>query len=216
MENMILKTRINLISKEKTAGNMGLYIMPNAMKTIVAILILLLLPSISSRLIACSCIGHRTVKVELQHADAVVVGTIINKQFIELIDSTMIKMFPNDTIIRNSPMNKKTIACYALLGHSIYKGRFKIDTLKIYTGLGKGDCGIKFEIGEKYIVYGENKPYFGQLNIDLRFPKGKNTLWTYICSRTTLYRHEEITELEKFTKKKNAKHSKSNTINKST
>lgn len=180
-------------------------ITPNTMRTTVTILILLLLISISSRVFACSCIGEKTVNEELKHANVVVVGTVLSKQLIELTDLTILEMFPNDTIMRNSTMFKKTIACYNLLVHDIYKGKIKSDTLKIYTGLGGGDCGIKFEIGRKYIVYGEYETYFQQVNNDFNFPKAKNTIWTYICLRTTAHNHEEIKEIEKFAKKKKRK-----------
>ena len=175
------------------------------MKTTVTILTLLLLTSISERLFACSCIGQRTVQEEVKHSDAVVVGTVLSKQLITLTDSTILKMFPNDTTIRNSPMSKMTIARYDLLVQDIYKGKITNDTLTIYTGLGGGDCGIRFEIGKKYIVYGENETYFGQVNNDFNFPKAKNTFWTYNCLRTTSYFQDEIIEIEKFAKKQKRK-----------
>jgi len=180
-------------------------VMRNAMRTTVAILTLLLVTSISGRLIACSCMGQRTVQEEVKHADAVVVGTILNKQIITLTDSTILKMFPNDTTMRNSPMSKMTIARYDFLVQDIYKGKITKDTLTIYTGLGGGDCGIRFEIGKKYIVYGENETYFGQVNNDFKFPKAKNTFWTYSCLRTTFYFQDEITEIEKYAKRKRIK-----------
>lgn len=99
-------------------------------------------------------------------------------------------------------MNTLTVARYELLVQDIYKGKITSDTLTIYTGLGNGDCGIQFEIGEKYIVYGENETYFGQLNNDFNFPKTKNTFWTYSCLRTTFYNQDEIREIEKFAKKR--------------
>lgn len=179
--------------------------MRNAMRTTVTILTLLLFTSISGRLFACSCIGQRTVEEEVKHADAVVIGTVLSKQLITLTDSTILKMFPNDTTMRNSPMSKMTIARYDLLVQDIYKGKITNDTLTIYTGLGGGDCGIRFEIGKKYIVYGENETYFGQVNNDFNFPKAKNTFWTYNCLRTTSYFQDEITEIEKFAKKQKHK-----------
>ena len=176
--------------------------MPNAMRTTVTILTLLLLTSFSGQLLACSCIGQRTVEEEVKHADAVFVGTVLSKQLITLTDSTILKMFPNDTTMRNSPISKMTIARYDLLVQDIYKGKITRDTLTIFTGLGDGDCGIKFEIGKKYIVYGENETYFGQVNNDYKFPKSKNTFWTYNCLRTNYYSQDEITEIEKFAKKR--------------
>lgn len=172
------------------------------MRTTVTILTLLLFSSFSGQLFACSCIGQRTVEEEVKYADAVVVGTVLSKQLITLTDSTMLKMFPNDTIMRNSPMSKMTIARYDLLVQDIYKGKISQDTLVIFTGLGGGDCGIRFEIGKKYIVYGENETYFGQVNNDFKFPKAKNTFWTYNCLRTTAYFQDEITEIEKYAKRK--------------
>lgn len=171
------------------------------MRTIITIFTLLLFTSFSGRLSACSCIGQRTVEEEVKHADAVVVGTVLSKQLVTLTDSTILKMFPNDTILRNSPLSKKTIARYDLLVQDIYKGKITQDTLTIFTGLGGGDCGIRFETGKKYIVYCENETYFGQVNNDFKFPKANNTFWTYNCLRTTSYFQDEITEIEKFAKK---------------
>lgn len=176
--------------------------MRNAMKTTVTILTLLLLTNISGRLLACSCIGQRTVEEEVKHADAVIIGTILSKQIVTLTDSAMLKMFSNDTTMRNSPMIKKSFARYDFLVQDIYKGNITKDTLTIYTGLGGGDCGTRFEIGKKYIVYGENETYFGQVNNDFKFPKAKNTFWTYNCLRTTSYFQDEITEIEKYAKRK--------------
>ncbi len=175
------------------------------MRKTVTILTFLLLTSISGRLLACTCIGQRTVKEEVKHSNAVVVGTILSKQLIVLTDSTMLKMFLNDTLNRNLPIYKMTIARYDILVHDIYKGKFTTDTLTIHTGLGGGDCGVDFEIGKKYIVYGENETYFGQENKDFKFPKAKNTFWTYICLRTTEYNQGEIIEIKKFAKKKKRK-----------
>lgn len=179
--------------------------MRNAMKTTVTIFTILFFTSFSGRIFACFCIGQRTVQEEVKHADAVFVGIVLSKKLIALTDSTMLKMFPKDTTMRNSPMIKKTIARYDLLVEDIYKGKITTDTLTIFTGIGGGDCGIRFEIGKKFIVYGENETYFGQVNNDFKFPKAKNTFWTYNCLRTTSYFQDEITEIEKFAEKKKHK-----------
>ena len=158
--------------------------------------------SFSENLSACSCIGQRTVKEEIKHSNAVIVGIILSKELVTITDSTFFKMFSNDSSLRNSPMANMTIAKYELLVQDLYKGKISKDTVIIYTGLGGGDCGFRFEIGNKYIVYGESETYFGQVNNDFKFPKQKNTYWTYICLRTTPYLQEEIEEIEKFAKRK--------------
>lgn len=175
--------------------------MRNTMKKTAILLTLLLLTTISGRVIACSCVGESSVQGEVEHADAVLVGTMLNKQLVTLTDSAMMKMFPNDTTLRNSPMKAIRIARYDFLVQDIYKGEITNDTLTIYTGLGGGDCGIRFKIGEKYIVYAEDESYFGQLNNDFNSPKATNTFWTNSCTRTTSYYQDEVTEIENFAKK---------------
>ena len=159
------------------------------MKTTITLATLLFLISIPGQLLACSCTGQRTVQEEVKHSDAVIVGTILSKQLITLTDSTM-----------GNSMNKM-IARYDLLVQDTYKGKITSDTVTIYTGLGGGDCGIRFEVGKKYIVYGEDETYFGQTYNDYNFPKAKNAYWTYSCLRKTSYFEDEITEIEKFARK---------------
>ena len=171
------------------------------MRKIVIILTFLLLTSTIGQSFACSCIGQSTVQEEVKHADAVVVGTILKKQIIALANPELLELFPNDTAIQNEPMNKINIARYDFLVEAVYKGEITKDTLAIYTGIGNGDCGIRFETGKKYIVYGEAETYFGRVNNNFKFPKTKNTYWTYSCLRTTIYYQDEITEIEKFAKK---------------
>ena len=158
--------------------------------------------SFSENLSACSCIGQRTVKEEIKHSDAVIVGIILSGELVTITDSTFFKMFSNDSSLKNSPMSNITIAKYELLVQDLFKGKISKDTVIIYTGLGGGDCGFRFEIGNKYIVYGESETYYGQVNNNFEFPKEKNTYWTYICLRTTSYFQEEIDEIEKFAKRK--------------
>lgn len=156
---------------------------------------------INSGIYACSCIGQRTVKEEIKYSDAVLVGKVISKDIVTLADSTAIKMFTNDsTIVKGFPY-ETVIAKYELLLTSKYKGNTTTDTIAIYTGLGGGDCGVRFEIGKNYVVFGESETYFGQINNDWPFPKGKNIYWTNICSRTTLENQNEIEEIEKHRKK---------------
>lgn len=172
------------------------------MKTTVTILTILILTGVSDKLLACSCVGQRTVQEEVKHADAVLVGTIVSKDLITLTDSALLQLFQNDTTFKNNRFANMTIAKYGLFVHDIYKGKISKDTIVIYTGIGGGDCGIRFKISEKYIVYGENNTYFGQVNNDFKFPREKNAYWTYSCLRTMSYYQDEITEIEKFAKRK--------------
>lgn len=142
------------------------------------------------------------MKEEIKYSDAVMVGKIIAKELVTLIDSTAISIFSNDSTTTKGYPYETVVAKYELVLTSIYKGEITSDTLKIYTGLGGGDCGVRFEVGKEYIVYGKEETYFGQINNDLPFPKGDNIFWTNICSRTTIKNKKELNEIEKYRKKK--------------
>jgi hypothetical protein len=156
----------------------------------------------NSELYACSCIGERTVKEEIKASDAVFVGRIISKELVEVVDSMAIKMFNSDTVSRNVYPYKTIIAKFELVVTSKYKGKITSDTVEIYTGLGGGDCGVRFEIGKDYIVYGELERYLGQADSDWQYPTGDNMYWTNTCSRTTLMNDEELNQIQKFRRKK--------------
>lgn len=174
----------------------------NCMKNRILIGLISLLCFISYNSIACSCIGQRTIQEEIRNSDVLVVGTILNKEILQLTDSTMLKLFPNDTTLSTSPLSRMVIARYNLLVLDIYKGKITKDTITIFTGLGGGDCGFRFENGKKYIIYGDKETYYGQMNNDFNFTKTRNVYWTNICTRTTSYFQSEIDEIDKFVNKK--------------
>ena len=163
-------------------------------------LIIIGLSLLNYRLYACSCIRQRAVKEEIKYSDAVVVGKIISKNHITLIDSTALKMFGNGNTNTKSPLIQTTVAKYELIITSIFKGKFKSDTIEVYTGLGGGDCGIRFEIGKEYIIYGDKETFFGQINNDWPYPKGNNIIWANICSRTTIIGRSKVDEIKKYLK----------------
>ncbi len=157
---------------------------------------------LSSELLACSCIGERTVKEEIKHSDAVFVGKIVSKELVDVVDSMAINMFNSDTVSRKVYPYKTIIAKYELVVTSNYKGKITSDTVEIYTGLGGGDCGVRFEIGKEYIVYGEQDSYIGHADSEWQYPTGSNLYWTNTCSRTTVVNDEELNQIEKFRRKK--------------
>lgn len=151
---------------------------------------------------ACDCVGQIAIKEEIKRSNAVFVGIVLRKEYITLTDYQLKKISHQDSTINRSPIYEMTIACYDLLVEDIYKGKISRDTIKIFTGVGGGDCGFRFEIGEKYVVYGMKETYFGQVYNDFDYPKGKNIFWTHICLRTKNYDQNEIEEIEKVVRKK--------------
>jgi hypothetical protein len=139
-----------------------------------------------SELLACSCIGNDSVKEAVKKSDAVIVGTIISQK---LMSELHTELYPPATPIMQ----------YSFVCETIYKGVISSDTISIFTGIGNGDCGVKFTVGEKYIIYGQKETYFTNNAIPL--PKGKNILWTHSCSRTRVFRQEEIIGIKKYEKR---------------
>ena len=119
--------------------------------------------------LACSCDETNSVKEELAISDAVFVGKIFS--------STQVQ-------IGNYLKNEFKIEIL-----NLKKGHFSKDTISVYTGISSRDCGVEFEIGEDYIIYGVNS--FG----DIEFGKGENSIWTYSCLRTKRYNKSEIDEI---------------------
>jgi hypothetical protein len=133
-----------------------------------------------SSVYCCTCIGEATFKQEFKRSDVVIMGKIIDRKIIQIKDTLM-------------PQIKIQNAEYTIQATRIYKGKIKDTLIKIITGLGGGDCGFEFMIGNDYVVYCsyQNK-YYEQGNIVNKF------LYTDICRRTRLTDDkEELTLLNK-------------------
>jgi TonB family protein len=152
----------------------------------------------SKKMMACSCIGQRSVQEEIKHVSIIFTGIVISKEIIYVTDSAVLALYPNDSNMYKSPMAKFAVARYQFLVQEFYKGNIASDTVIIYTGIGGGDCGVRFKTGEQYIVYGESVSYLAGRGSGIHFPTGINTYWTNSCLRTTIYEPEEITEINKY------------------
>ncbi|MFM2395161.1 MAG: hypothetical protein RLZZ546_3144 [Bacteroidota bacterium] len=125
----------------------------------------------------CTCIGKATFKKEYKRSNVVMTGKVLDKKIIEVKDSLM-------------PLIKIQKAEYTVQIIKIYKGKIKKSTIIITTGLGGGDCGFEFNIGNEYIIYCsyENK-YYEQGKTVNQF------LHTGICRRTRLINDKEELKL---------------------
>jgi len=138
---------------------------------------------------ACSCTGERAIKEEIENQDAVFVGFVKEAEQIRIYDT----LSPNHIIDR---VEMK----YTMVIESVYKGSQMSDTVFIFTGIGGGDCGYNFKIGQKYIVYGRYLKTADRHNRRMFIDK-KSAFYTTICSRTRKYQSEEIKEIKRYLKK---------------
>ncbi len=151
----------------------------------------------SNRIYACKCAGESPVKEEIRFAETIVVGTVISKELVKLPDSTLMKTYKDDSLQFDTFPFNLVVSKYGLSVETTYKGEGSSKIIYVFTGMGHGDCGFNFKIGEKYIIYGMKETYIGQMNNEIEFPMGDDIIWTSICRRTTIYSSEEIDEINR-------------------
>jgi hypothetical protein len=108
---------------------------------------------------ACSCAHPGPPCRALSNSDAVFAGRVS-----EIRDEDGP---PRDGGVRGPRRRVRLVVEESFRGAGVKRG----GALEVATGLGGGDCGYRFEVGERYLVYAEH-------------PTGGDGLYTGICSRT--------------------------------
>jgi hypothetical protein len=159
------------------------------MKNLPAIILFLLIGIV--KISACDCKPRKSIIDEYKYSKSVIVGRILSKQQVIVTESSIAeynasaKQMYGDWIIK-----------YTLVINETIKGSFETDTVEVYTGLGVADCGFRFSIGEKYLVFGID----GRYN-NTTFTIDNKSLWTNACMRTKLADDKEIEQLRLLAKK---------------
>ncbi len=124
------------------------------------LLILTLLFSIGSY--ACDCDGVLTVENAYEQYETVITGKIIS---VKPYDS---KIYPNgdETVEEYSNVIVKIEIINS------FKGQSK-NTIEIITGIGGGDCGYQFIVGEEYLIFAYDNGFYTE--------KDDGILETTIC-----------------------------------
>jgi hypothetical protein len=159
------------------------------MKAPIYILTFLLFALFSQETKACTCVGESTIKDEIHKRDAVFVGTIIEKEEIRIYDT----LSPNNVIFR---VDMK----YTVVIETKFKGQQFGDTAFVFTGVGGGDCGFNFRVGQKYLVYADHLKTGDRYNGPLYIDK-KSAFRTSICTRTKPYNKSEERQILKTQKR---------------
>ena len=148
---------------------------------------------------ACSCVGESSVEESFRSSDVVAVGRVIQSDTDWIPDSARIKEMVAHGFLADS-LDKRLYGYYftrvTVQIEKIYKGHAEGDTLTVYTGMGRGDCGFRFRQGQQYVIYGHNKSYLDVLLDNESLPNGRNVYWTNICTRTREADQEEIRRIE--------------------
>ena len=141
--------------------------------------IFIILTNFSKISFCCDC-GPISIKQGIESSDIVVKGEIISKE-----------------VITNYKTGYKE-ARFKMVVLEKYKANLTADTFTIITNVDGGMCGYKFEIGQKYIVYGnfiKIQDNFYELN-----PLPRNSFATNSCTRTMIYNSNEIEAIKNILK----------------
>lgn len=143
---------------------------------------------------SCSCNGEVSVSGSLKYSDAVFSGQIISRNLSANVDSLGI-LVNDDTSKLNFNWREFPIAIIKIKVDKIFKGDSLSDTLTIFTPSNGASCGFRFEVGNKYIVYGSR---IDRSLINLkRQVLDKKIFWTNLCTRTQNWNTTEENDILK-------------------
>ncbi len=156
--------------------------------------------TVGNQIFACECGLHNAPKMEehINEVDLIVVGKVVEIKKVNFVNGKEVEYIEpvGDTLFHGFDFDhyKITIDIYETL-----KGKFKKGSLKIFTGNGLGDCGYHFEVGASYLIYG----------FEFYRKKRVHAFSTSICTRTSFYNMQEISEIRRYLElKKNVGHTK--------
>ena len=110
------------------------------MKSVIAAFVMLL--TATSSVFGCICERSKNIKEEVAAHSLIFKGIPISLDTL----ATFLSINDNDTFYFAKIRFKFVISAYL-------KGKINSDTVTIVTGLGGGDCGFPFKIGQVYIVF---------------------------------------------------------------
>ncbi len=150
---------------------------------------------------SCSCQNKNSIYDAYESADVIVQGKVIS------ITQYIASEFPFTEKFNGTVKTYKYKVSIVIKKN--LKGDFdKGDTIIISTGLGGGDCGFKFGVGEYYIVYGMENNLDQYANFIEERKKWYKThpgsyvrFETGICNRTKIKDRKEIKSLRKIVRK---------------
>jgi hypothetical protein len=143
-------------------------------------------------LLACSCSGESSVKDAAKYSEIVLNGVVLSKTITMDLLTYGVKVVGDPNLSLYTSMLAKTpIAVFKIRVLKIYKGKSSADTISVITAASGASCGIPFQIGANYIVYGTTDESLMRSNSFRRSSTNNKTYWTHRCSRTSFYSKDE-------------------------
>ncbi|UKN00317.1 hypothetical protein K6119_11285 [Paracrocinitomix mangrovi] len=161
-----------------------------------------LLLILSGKSLACSCETRSKVKEEMEQAEYVVYGKVLDVTFVpgyyfhELITKDSSEIHKED-----QPPNAEFLKATFVITHT-FKGKSELDTITVYTDESERSCGVAFQAGEEYVIYGWSREYlverYNHIWHPLEEPEEIGSIWTNLCTRTTKEVRSELAQLEAY------------------
>ena len=154
----------------------------------------------TTAILSCNC-GNEisTVKDNINYSDIVVSGIVLSQTV--TADLKAFATVVGDTNDYHYKLTKYPLKIVRLKIVTLFKGQVSSDTLTIITAVNGAGCGVRFEIGKHYIIYGTNKDSFIRSDKLIRKSLNNNVYWTHSCTRTAPWYCDEESEIIKQTKK---------------
>jgi hypothetical protein len=169
------------------------------MKTIFLIILFQLW---TTALLCCSCDGESTVKEGIEGSNLVASATVISQTITTNLQQLAI--IQGDTTDFTYKLLKYPSRVVKLKITTLYKGQVSSDTIIIITPPNGASCGVHFEVGKQYIIYGTTQDEVNQSEKNARKSANNTIYWTHSCSRTSPWCKDEEAEIIKLTKNKQA------------
>ena len=154
---------------------------------------------ITVTIFACSCAGKPAVKASVE-SSAIVVSAVVLSQTITT-DLNSVSTIEGDTN-NLTGIYEWPYRIVKLKINTVYKGQVSSDTLVIITATSGASCGVEFETGKQYIIYGKEQYIVNDKPLFKRKPINNNVYWTSLCSRTCRWNKEEEFAIKKLISKK--------------
>lgn len=173
---------------------------------------LLIITSIMTTCLACTCIGKgdQVTASAFKSVDVVVKGKIISVTNYTYYDTMAYSLAGIKFNPKEHSLLVRNLNLYHLLIDKTYKSTSTLpDTISVISERGSGSCGFEFTVGKEYILYG-NAWKEKAIHIRQRWNRSKkrvienerkNTFYTDICTFTQEANKEELKNLERFTKR---------------
>lgn len=168
--------------------------MKNTKKLLVFCTIIVLSATNSAKAVPCSC-QDITIAEAVKYANIVFKGRVISK-------TTTSNLAPYSVTVQGDTSNSfasiqlnAPVSIVRIKMDKKYKGKSQSDTITVITASRGAACGVGFQVGETYIVFGNTNDFLKGKNLK-RFATDDKTYFAHLCSRTSQYSESEEREIQ--------------------